>query len=98
MKPIFTRIIATAETTEQAAAAIKIVMDNIRYIDRVEFIKDNGFIMVYVRIKSNTYKIKSYKKEWRKIIKYVNDHNWLYYDYINSFAFCNPEKYEYTGR
>ena len=93
MKPIFTKIIAIAETTEQTAAATKIVLDNIQYLDKIEFIKHSGYIMVSITIKNKIYKIKSYKKEWREIIKYLDQHNWLDYVFENSIQFCNPEKY-----
>ena len=55
MKPIFTKIIATAETTEQTAAATKIVLDNIQYLDKIEFIKHSGYIMVSITIKNKIY-------------------------------------------
>ena len=93
MKPIFTKVVAVAETTEQTAAATKIVLDNIQYLDKIEFIKDNGCIIVSIRIKNKIYKIKSYKKEWREIIKYLDQHNWLDYLFENSIQFCNPKKY-----
>ena len=93
MKPIFTKIIAIAETTEQTAAATKIVLDNIQYLDKIEFIKHSRYIMVSITIKNKIYKIKSYKKEWREIIKYLDQHNWLDYLFENSIQFCNPEKY-----
>ena len=93
MKPIFSKIIAIAETTEQTAAATKIVLDNIQYLDKIEFIKDNGCVIVSVRIKNKIYKIKSQNKEWRVILKYLDQHNWLDYLFENSIQFCNPRKY-----
>lgn len=94
MKPIFIKCVAVAETIEQTAAATKIVLDNIQYLDKIEFIKHSGYIMVSIRIKNKIYKIKSYKKEWRVILKYVDQHNWIDYIFENSIAFYNPEKYD----
>lgn len=94
MKPIFTKVVAVAETTEQTAAAAKIVLDNIQYLDKVEFIKNDGYIMVSITIKNEIFKIKSQNKEWRVILKYVDQHNWLDYVFERSIAFYNPEKYE----
>ena len=93
MKPIFTKTIAIATTEAQAKKATKIVLDNIQYLDKIEFIKHSGYIMVSITIKNKIYKIKSYKKEWREIIKYLDHHNWLDYLFENSIQFCNPEKY-----
>lgn len=93
MKHIFTKLIAVAETTEQTVAATKLVLDNIHYVDKIEFIKHSGYIMVSITIKNKIYKIKSYKKEWRVILKYVDQHNWIDYIFQDSIQFCNPEKY-----
>lgn len=93
MKPIFSKIIAVAETTEQTAAATKIVLDNIQYLDKIEFIKHSRYIMVSITIKNEIFKIKSQNKEWRVILKYLDQHNWLDYLFENSIQFCNPRKY-----
>ena len=85
MKPIFTKIIAIAETTE-------IVLDNIQYLDKIEFIKHSGYIMVSITIKNEIYKIKSQNKEWRKILFYLDQHNWIDYIFQDSIQFCNPRK------
>ena len=93
MKPIFTKCVAVAETTEQTAAVTKLVLDNIQYVDKIEFIKHSGYIMVSITIKNEIFKIKSQNKEWRVILKYLDQHNWLDYLFENSIQFCNPEKY-----
>ena len=94
MKPIFTKVVAVAETTEQTAAATKIVLDNIQYLDKIEFIKHSGYIMVSITIKNEIFKIKSQNKEWKVILKYLDQHNWMDYLFENSIQFCNPEKYD----
>lgn len=94
MKPIFTKIVATATTEKQTAATIKLVLDNIQYLDKIEFIKDDGYIMVSITIKNKIFKIKSQNKEWRKILFYLDQHNWIDYIFQDSIQFCNPEKYE----
>lgn len=94
MKPVFTKVVAVATTEKQTAAATKIVLNNIQYLDKIEFIKDNGCIIVSVRIKNKIYKIESHKKEWRNILKYVDQHNWIDYVFERSIVFYNPEKYE----
>lgn len=73
-------------------------MDNIHYLDKIEFIKDNGCIIVSIRIKNKIYKIKSYKKEWRNILKYVDQYSWIEYIFENSIEFYNPEKYQYNAK
>ena len=94
MKPIFTRIVATATTEKQTAAATKLVLDNIQYLDKIEFIKHSGYIMVSITIKNKIFKIKSQNKEWRKILFYLDQHNWIDYIFQDSIQFCNPERYE----
>lgn len=91
--PIFTKTIATATTEKQTAATIKLVLDNIQYLDKIKFIKHSGYIIISVRIKNKVYKIHSYKKEWGKVIKYLYRHNWLDYVFKDSIEFCNPRKY-----
>ena len=93
MKPIFTKTIAVATTEAQAKKATKIVLDNIQYLNKIEFIKHSGYIMVSITIKNEIFKIKSQNKEWRVILKYLDQHNWLDYLFENSIQFCNPEKY-----
>ena len=93
MKPIFTKTVATATTEKQTAATIKLVLDNIQYVDKIEFIKANGYMIISVRVKNKVYKVYSYKKEWRVILKYLDQHNWMDYIFKNSIQFCNPEKY-----
>lgn len=94
MKPLFTKVIAVATTEVQARETIKNVMDNIHYLDKIAFIRDNGFIMISIRIKNKIYKIESHKREWRNILKYLHQHNWIEYIYESSIAFYNPEKYD----
>ena len=92
MIPIF-RAVATATTEAQAKKATKIVLDNIQYLDKIKFIRSNGYMIISVRVKNKVYKVYSYKKEWREIMKYLDQHNWLDYVFENSIEFCNPRKY-----